>query len=301
MRYLTVLLFVSVFCYAQDSSRGLKPREYVDKLPQVISMQRPKAKIKPAVKNAIKYKVIGTDGDAIDQGVNVGFTFWRLVESGPGDDAAMVEKSRLAVRKHNADVRVDAIAQRVESTTEFADGDEIRFSIEVPIAGYVYLINRERYIDGSYSDPYLIFPSSRDVGRTDKVTAGKLLFLPSDSETFVIMSYVEGKPRKEAEVFTVIVSPHPLAELAPLGDGEQLRRIDPRKFAEWSKEWGGRVWSFEQEGSTKAKITRAEKMAYVAGKGTINVGDAFPQTIYRVEVMKDKPLLFNVLANIRQR
>ena len=51
--------------------------------------------------------------------------------------------------------------QRIDpDNTPLRDGDRMRLSIEAPWDGYLYVLNREQYADGSTSDPYLIFPAA---------------------------------------------------------------------------------------------------------------------------------------------
>ena len=55
-----------------------------------------------------------------------------------------------------------------------AIGQRVRLSIESARTGYLYVINRELYADGSTGEPYLIFPTTRLHRGDNKVTIGRI-------------------------------------------------------------------------------------------------------------------------------
>src|SRR5262245_52000225 len=87
----------------------------------------------------------------------IGVTFWRLTEA-----QAKVGKSQPGLAVRGSDGRVSQlIAERVAADTPFQPGQRVRIGIEIPREknGYLYVIDREVYADGTMSEPYLIFPS----------------------------------------------------------------------------------------------------------------------------------------------
>lgn len=287
----------------EEQDRKLRPREYAQELPQKYASSRPKvAKTKPTNKKPTKYIIETANDSAIAQGTDVGFTFWRLRDSKKDDDVAVVEETRIAKKEKNKTIEttVKFTPERAQSNTEFSNGDRLRFTVESPIKGYIYLINREQYKDGSYSDPYLIFPDKTNVGRNDQVSPGKLVFIPNETENLILFNVnEENNQQKIAEVFTVLISPQPLKELPPLGVDEEFRKISLTEFENWQKEWGGEVWKFEQEGNTSLAITKVEKNASLTKKETLNQDDQLPQTVYHVAHKPTQPILFTVVVKIR--
>jgi hypothetical protein len=311
-----VLLFLSnaMVGYSQtapqDESRGFKPREYAQNLPQQIAAKRRKKnpdqiqKSNPKqfnVTQTARYKAVDTDESKMEPGTAVGFTFWRLTPATSNDDPTVAENKRIAVRKKDKVVEenVSMVPKRAESGTEFADGDEIRFSLELPMEGYIYLFDQEQYVDGSLSDPYLIFPSRMDIGKTDRIVSGKLLFVPNETGSFILERYVTGKPEKVAEVITLLISPQPIKDL-PVLETEEPRKIEKQKFEQWVKEWGGPAWKFEQQRSVGLPITKAEKNANVAGGQLLSENDNLPQTIYHVAHQPGRPFLFTIPIKIHK-
>lgn len=313
MRYKVIFTtIILIFCISnllvlgQDNSdeqdRKLRPREYAQELPQKYASNRPKvAKTKPTNKK-IKYTTSSENNSSIAQGTDVGFTFWRLRDSKKDDDVEVVEETRIAKKEKGKTIEtsVKFTPERAQSNTEFSNGDRLRFTVESPIKGYIYLINREQYEDGSYSAPYLIFPDKTNVGRNDQVSAGKLVFIPSETENLILFNISEENSQKKiAEEFTVLISPQPLKELPPLAVDEEIRKISLAEFENWQKEWGGEVWKFEQESNIKAAITKVEKNASLTKKEILNQDDQLPQTVYHVAHKPNQPILFTVMVKIR--
>jgi hypothetical protein len=290
--------------YSQTStdgeSRGLKPREYAENLQNRILARRP-GPVQSNRKKAIIYAPASPDEIPVAQGTDIGLTFWRLRESKITDDKTVVEEQRILVRKKEKAVEstVKLTPERAESDTQFTDGDRLRLSIEFHTEGYIYIINREQYADGTLSEPYLVFPSQGDLGKTDRVVAGKLLFIPNESEFFELVRFIEDRPEKSAEVLTILVAPQPLKELPPLMD-DQPRIVDSQQFEKWNREWGGRIWKFEQKGGAGAAITKGEKNSAVTSNLTLTKDDRLPQTIYHVAHKMGSPLMFTVPIRIRK-
>ncbi len=80
----------------------------------------------------------------------VGITVWRLRPSLPEDDKDM--------RISALDGRGDLTPERIEAETPLREGEKVRVSIEAARSGYLYVIDREQYADGTFGTPYLIFP-----------------------------------------------------------------------------------------------------------------------------------------------
>ena len=306
-RYIWGILLVFTICgsiVAQeptDDTRGLKPREYAQKLESKVTEKRPRSKRRRSTPTA-KYAPASTDTSPVAEGVDVGVTFWQLREAQATDDPTTVEPTRIVKRKKGTSVEttVKMIPTRARSETLFSDGDIVRLSIEVPFESYIYLLNREQYIDGTMSDPYLVFPSKQDIGRSAKGTPGKLIFIPNEVDYFEITRLSSEGPEKTAEVFTVLLSEKPLEELPPLKGDEDNRRIDPRELKQWESKWGGRVWKFEKIGEVGATITQVEKKAGAAGGELLTEADPEPQIVYHVAHKSGDPVIFTVPVRIRK-
>src|SRR5205085_12633483 len=92
----------------------------------------------------------------------LGLTIWRLRPVRRTDAGA-----RIIVQE--AEQTLEWTPERITADTPLRPGEHIRFNFEAPQAGYLYVIDRERYADGSLGEPFLIFPTTRTRGGDNKV------------------------------------------------------------------------------------------------------------------------------------
>ena len=309
-----IVLLRADLCVARPQSssndtRAIIPLQYAEQIPNAISRQRPHSlTTKPNA--TVKYVPSPNDTASVAEGADVGVTIWRLRAALPIDSTEIQEPTRIAVRQRGKTQEkiMMMTPARAESETLFSDGDLLKFTVESSFEAYIYIINRERYQDGTMSDPYLIFPATPDVGVNDKVYPGRLLFLPSvkDDDKFVLkrlsdLSPPLGRnPTVIAETFTLILLSRPLADLAPLAQTEEPRKLTPQQLARWQSEWGGRVWRFELQQGAGASMTKAEKRSGIQGGGVLHEADPTPQTVYHIERKSPDALIFDVSIAIRK-
>ncbi|HKQ74380.1 MAG TPA: hypothetical protein VJ810_11870 [Blastocatellia bacterium] len=221
----------------------------------------------------------------------IGITVWRLRPSNNTDNA------RILVKKNGKNLT----PERVEAVAKFSEGQALRLSIEIPRTGYLYVIDREQYADGSFSIPYLIFPHNPG-SNVNRVTAGRVVEIPNqtdDQAYFEVEPLREGrKSRQTAEVLTVIVSSTPLKDL-PKGaaDGSPLK-LPEALVEKWEKEWSAQVERLEKEDGAGAAYTTAEQAAGASSTKRLTQDDPLPQTIFRVAVKPGKPLMVKLPLKI---
>ena len=78
-------------------------------------------------------------------------------------------------------------------------GRPCSLSFESARAGFLYVIDREQYADGSASEPYLIFPTSRTRGGDNRVEAGRLIEVPDQADRPNYFSVRRSRPDQVAE------------------------------------------------------------------------------------------------------
>jgi hypothetical protein len=225
------------------------------------------------------------------EGEMIGLTIWRLrpVRANDGKDARLLvidESSKVA----------EWTPERVEADTVFALNDRVRLSIESPRDGYLYVIDREQYKDGSTSDPYLIFPSLKTRNGANSVAAGKLIELPNDQMAFKLGPY-QPNPNYVGEQLTIVVTTEPIKNVEP---GLDPVKLDPEKVAQWESEWAGAAERFELIDGAGKTYTKAEKEAGQEGSRALTQDDAMPQTLYHVDVKQGAPLLVKTPLRIHQ-
>ncbi|HEY7911367.1 MAG TPA: hypothetical protein VIG62_05600 [Blastocatellia bacterium] len=219
----------------------------------------------------------------------IGVTLWRLRSAQATDnkDARLLEQ--------RPSKSAEWTAERIEADTRISEGERVRVSIESPSTGYLYVIDREQYADGSLGDAYLIFPTAHTRGGKNDVVAGRVIEFPAQQDNPPYFTMTRSRPDHIGEVLTLIVAPQPLADL-PIS--ATPARIPAERLAQWEKEWGGKVEQFELEGGGGLPYTKEEKAAGADGSRMLTQGDPLPQTILRMDAKTGSPLLVKIVLRI---
>ena len=214
----------------------------------------------------------------------LGVTIWRLRPAAAGEDA-----SRLLVQEDEGST--GWMPERVDAGEKLALGDRVRLSFETPLSGYLYVLDREEYADGTYSDTYLIFPTRRPVDSSNAVRAGRLIEIPSRDDRPHFFTVRQSRPDQVAEVLTAIVSEKALADL-PLATGPS--KLPGELLSRWEDEWGSSVEQVVPAGEGARSWSSAEQQAGAEPTRLLTQDDAPPQTIYRVKTRPGRPVLVHI-------
>jgi hypothetical protein len=190
------------------------------------------------------------------------------------------------------------VPERVAAESPLAEGERVRLSVQTPRDGYLYIFDREQYADGTFSDPYLIFPLSITRQGDNRVRAGAVVEIPAQTDPTPYFTLRPSSAAQTGEVLTIIVTSKPLAgfplEARPV-------RFDGQQIAAWLKQWGAAFEKYEMEGGAGQTYTAAEKEAGADKDRLLTVDEPKPQTIYRLAPLADNPLLINVTLPLRAR
>lgn len=253
-----------------------RPRKRVYRLAKIDS----KALIsQPTNKTTLTPKV--SVGSSTSQ--QLGVTIWRLRPAQARDTGA-----RMLGREK--DKPAEWIPQRIEADTPLHEGDHVRMTIESPRAGYLYVVDRELFADGSMGEAMLIFPllGTRDDNR---MVAGKLIDIPAQEDDPSYFTARRSRADHVGEVLTLILSTSPL----DVQIGTEPLRISASEIAKWEKEWGAAAERFELEGGAGEAWTKQEQeAAALKSKKQLTLDDPPPQTIYRLSGPGKKAILVNL-------
>ncbi len=225
----------------------------------------------------------------------VGITVWRLRPAKETDEARiLVKKSGKAVQW---------TPERVEAQTTFSEGQMLRLSIEIPRTGWLYVIDRELYADGSMSDPYLIFPTN-PASNENRVSAGRVVEIPNqqDEQAYFEMKSLgkDGGPAQVAEMLTMIIASSPIKDLPQRAAGDDSPILLSKSLVEkWEKEWAAEFEQLELEGGAGKPYTKAEQSVGSQPAKTLSQDDALPQTVFRVAMKSGKPLVVKLPLKIK--
>jgi hypothetical protein len=214
----------------------------------------------------------------------LGVTLWRLRPAKQNDGGA-----RLLVMESSQPGEWSP--ERMEVDTPLKVGERVRISLESPRAGYLYVVDREQYADGSLGDAYLIFPTTRTRNGDNKVRPGKLVDIPAQEDTPNYFTLVPSPSRSDqvAELLSFIVTSQPLPSL-PITD--KPLKVSKSDIAKWEKMWSSEVERFEMEGGAGQAWTNVEKAASATSSSRLlTQEEPAPQTVYRISA-KAAGLLF---------
>jgi len=247
-----------------------------------------KPKISPPIKTGDSTKNPGNANPPL-KNEELGVTFWRMRPLESDEEDAPTFPVKINNQTENW------TAERVGSTTKFQKGDRVRFTIESSRSGFLYIVNREFYADGTSAEADLIFPTLRTRGGDNRVTAGSLIEIPASSDS---VSYFTVKPKREdyaGEEILVIISPQKIPGIEP---GLRAQTITRAKVQKWLEDWGATVDIYDAEDGEGIAYTTNEAEASTTQSRALTQEEPLPQTIYRVQARADAPLLvpFRMLA-----
>ena len=192
----------------------------------------------------------------------------------------------------------EAQLEQVEASQELSVGSAVRIGVEsLGHDGFLYVVDREQFADGTYGVPLLIFPTLKTRQGNNHVRAHQLVLIPRPPSYFKINPSSTGK-KQVAEVLTLIVSPTPLAVPA-LGD--KAITLSGALFKSWETRWSAPVNTLEMEGG--AGQTVPVETQIVGSKSLDQEGaepeqltdnDPLPQTVYRLTIKRGASLLVTV-------
>ena len=222
----------------------------------------------------------GVNGETV-----VGVTLWRLRRANQTDSG-----ERLIV--HEGADAAEWLPERISPNTKLDQGERLRISVEAARTGYLYVIDREQYADGSLSEPYLIFPTTRTLGGNNQVTVGKIIELPSQDDRPPYFTVKRSRADQVAEVVSVLISPSPLEGIEITDKAQKLSEVQVSK---WEKSWGGRVGLLELEAGAGKPWSREEKEAGSDTTKVLKQAAPAPQVIYyQPNTKSSDPILVKV-------
>lgn len=222
----------------------------------------------------------GVNGDTV-----VGVTLWRLRRAVSADSG-----ERIIV--HEGSDAAEWLPQRISANTRLVQGDRIRISIEAARTGYLYVIDREQYADGSLGDPYLIFPTTRLLNGNNQVTVGKLIEIPAQDDSPPYLTIKRTRPDHVAEVMSVIVSPTPLMNVHVT---ESAYKLSNALVATWETSWSAQVGFLEMDKGAGQAWTKEEKDAGAANTRALTAQAPAPQLLfYRASAKPAEPVMVKV-------
>lgn len=260
--------------FQDDDSKAIKAEVFIKQRPTKAAPS--KARYRIAAKPSEPITSTPPNGMVTAE---IGLTIWRYrMAAGRDRTKELVEE----------DDGQDWVLERIAEGTPLMPGQKVRLSLEsLSKIGFLYVIDREEYADGTFGEPILIFPTQKSID-SNKVEPGRLVYVPSTSGRLRI------KPSQSAkthigESLTIIVSPKPLIDDSQLQPGTM--KLQREQFDQWVNKSKPRTAKFEMEGGEGQTMTRLEKVAANMDSPLLAQSDPVPQTIYQLVVKPEEPLL----------
>jgi len=280
-----VLAFFPVIAQAQgteDQTRDLWDTAFLQK--------RPAGKKQVKKTQPVRYKVIGKkalppSSTSAAKASVIGVTLWRLRPSKDSDD----EEVRQFIYQQG-----EWTPERISAGEPLTEGSRVQLTIESPRTGYLYVFNREIYADKTFGEPVLIFPTLSLNGGDNRVSAGRVIEIPSSQDKPPFYTLKRSSLKHEGETLTVIITDKPLIELTI---GRNALKIPVERFNSYEKQWGALTQQLELEGGSGSVMNKAEKAAMKNNK-VLTQDDSLPQTIYQILTKPNQPLLLTIPLSI---
>lgn len=222
--------------------------------------------------------------------VRMGVTIWRLSPSQcPIQDCPLP-----GVSAGSSKGLVDT-ATRVDDNVPLNNGERVRLGLEsLAQSGYVYIIDREQFADGSLGDGFLIFPTKKIDGGRNWAQPGQQIHLPRAGGCFCVKSRNSEKILV-ADVLTVVLSQTPLLREEEIGNDAipiPLSLISFLARADKEKTFRGLL-----RGGSGLAQTAHEQSAGAKGlfdtSSVLTQSDLPPQSFYQSLVPIGKGAVFN--------
>jgi len=286
--FLCLTIHHTVWAQDEDASKAIKAEVFIKNRPATSSPKRSTIRYKPAAKSLTPAK--SATPPAGTTFVQLGVTFWRFRPSTADD------KTKELVEVSGSTERTEGTLERIEEGTPLLPGQMVRLSIEsLSRAGYLYVIDREQYADGTLGDPVLIFPTQKSLDAS-YITAGRLIYIPSAPNVFEIRP-TKGSNVHVGEVLTILVSSKPLIDPALLSS--KAIRLPREQVESWERQWSTTATRFELDGGAGQTMTAKEQMAGANGSQALTQDDPAPQTVYRVAIKPDNPIVVSAPLKFR--
>ena len=214
-------------------------------------------------------------GRPLAEDSEIGVTLWRLRPARTDEPIEI----RDLVQRTGVVAKEEWTPERLASDTAFEEGQMARLSIESLRTGFLYIINRAKYQDGTYGVPYLIFPTRLIYRGDNRVEAGRSIQIPGpDEEPFTL----ERRKSKEgdlqiSEELIILVAPQRLQSFLVAPSDRQ--KLTAQSVENLIQKYAAPYEVAEKISGAGQAITIAEKRAAKTTNRTLSNEDPYPQTI----------------------
>ena len=259
----------------------LKQREEASKAPAPAPVKAGPGKSAPAAKTDLKA--------GPQQSSMVGVTLWRLRPSKPSDPTSV-----RALVHEDSGRNLEYTPERVTSDTPLAVGERVRISVESAQPGFLYIIDREEYADGSKGAPMLIFPTTRTRGGDNRVSAGKPVEVPASNDDPSYFKMTRDRPNQTSETLLMLITPE---KIPGVSIGAKEQPLTAEQVSSWEKAAAASAVKLEAKDQAGKAYTPAEREAAI-GTRALRHEDPVAQTMFQIDSKPGDMILVRFPLNI---
>lgn len=181
-------------------------------------------------------------------------------------------------------------------------GDSVRIGVEsLTHEGFLYILDREKYADGTYGQPTLLYPTLRYRVGDNLVKPGDVTFLPGPGREIIVTT--DTLKNQVAEELIIIVTPKPLFALSQLQQ-DQIKVSSPQLLT-WLRDWSVPEVQLDQLDTAGSLLSKREEAAGAdQPKGlqerSLTQDDPLPQSIVEMKVKRGVPIITTFTLRIKE-
>lgn len=224
----------------------------------------------------------------------VGITLWKMRQAKPSDSGTV--RFRGLIHPEDPDDNAEWIAERVSLQSPVAAGQNVRLSIESARAGYLYVIDRDVYADGSTSIPSLVFPTLRLRRGDNRVQPGLTIEIPDAEDRPPALQLKKTRADQLSVLLTIIVAPQAIDEIRTARGRQPLTN---ERVAAWEKSWGAQTEHIENSASLGKAYTASEQASAQSDSRPLGPDDPLPMTLIKSTAAPGKPMVISVSIKLK--
>src|SRR5260370_6729002 len=207
------------------------------------------------------------------------------IPSASGDEACVgitIWRQRLSLTLDHPDVRerindsvLDWTPVRVAAGTPLEEGERLRVSIEATCPGYLYVLGRAVFANGTRGKASLLYPATAS---DNHLAPGGVIQIPGSS----YFKLTRDRADQVNETLTLLILPQPIAD-----------PLNTEKIAEWEQRWKVPVQVLDDAGQIGKPITRAEMEAGRDRSKVLTQDEPVPQTMFRPRAKTGDPIVLD--------
>lgn len=240
------------------------------------------------------------------QGTNyasIGVNVWRTRPVDSTRDSDDVARDTIEVNDSTGNKTEESSAERIGDY--IADEQKIYLGIEsltenfLPNkGGYLYVISREQFADGTFGKVWLLFPNAKTFNGDNLIKTDQPIVLPHQKGR---VYQINQSPNQVAETYTIIISPWKF--WLPKELEERRTELPKELFADWERQFSESAYRASLRGGVGKPRTKREQK--VGSRETIETDDPLtkddplPQTVYKSAVKVGNPAMFTVALRFK--